>query len=334
MAGQAGLGNLNKLPAELRNIVYKHFIPQAPGSDVSYKARRKTRNHLAILRASRAVCSEITKLLYKNQDLIFTVSPDPYKARIAASMRHDHRGLVKLPLLDVPVGTITSDSVIDQVNDGSKTFVKYKQLPVHRLRRIFVELKPPNIDEPAEVIVCRSCVKWIVRLLSEGCGRLPPVHVVAVESNYASWCFESRLKTSIALPGPIKHGSDLEYLLIPFSELEDTQSTAICLHTSWQVRCNLLSDVGRTGSLRFLDTGNSCRLTNQPSCARTALQINFQELYRFERAPEAMLDVWFDCQLDDLPGDRAAMLRLDRYRSWSMQYEMKFLSLIEECSSI
>ncbi len=28
------------------------------------------------------------------------------------------------------------------------------------------------------------------------------------------------------------------------------------------------------------------------------------------------------------------MLRLERYRSWSMQYEMKFLSLIKECSSI
>ena len=286
---------MNQLPAELRSIVYKHFVPQAPGSDVSYEARRKTRNHLAILRASRALYNEITNLLYKNQDLIFTVSPDPYKARIAASMRHDQRGLVKLPLLNVPMGTITSNSVIDQVNDGSKAFKKYKQLPVHRLRRIFVELNPPNIDEPAEVIVCRSCVKWIVRLLSDAGEGLPPVHVVAVESNYASWCLESRLKTSIALPGSMKHGSDLDYLLIPFSELEDTLSPAIYLHTSCQVRCNLLSDAGRTGSLRFLDAGNSCRLTNKLSCARTALQINFQELYRFERAPEAMLDVWFDC---------------------------------------
>lgn len=55
-------------------------------------------------------------------------------------------------------------------------------------------------------------------------------------------------------------------------------------------------------------------------------------MYRFKGNPEVMLDLWLDCQLDDLPGQRAAILRLERYRSWSQQLERDSLSLISDCS--
>lgn len=237
MAGHAGLGNLRKLSYDLRSMVYESFIPLAPGSDVPYEPRRKTRKCLALLRASREIYNEIIYLLYQNQDLAFTISPNPYKARIAVSIRREHYRPVKLPLLDVPVGTIISKTVINQVYDGSKAFKKYNQLPLHRLRRVIVELNPPDINEPAELIICSSCVKWIMRILADKDEQLPPVHIVALESSDASWILESCLKASI--PGP-RSLTDLHILLIQFFEIEDQKISPIHLHASSQVSSKLL----------------------------------------------------------------------------------------------
>jgi hypothetical protein len=197
----AGIGFLTQLPREVRDLIWKQFIPS-----------KRQHTNLSILRTCHQLYEEISPLFYKNEVLRFQISPTfQYQSWLSIMTR---RG-AEFHLRDL------TDAI-------SRGFVN---LPYKRLEEIKVEIEAPASADPGQVVCLWKKVTNLVDLLSQA-GGLPNVKIHLQNSGLARWSTEGKAQKSIPHQGdlyniPGAYDPDFEAILEPFCRFRNISKASV-----------------------------------------------------------------------------------------------------------
>jgi hypothetical protein len=153
------LGNLRKLPAEIRVKIWKDFM-QNPD--------KYTPSSMALLLTCKLMCNEALPELHNNLEMAFCLDPENF---LSVSLK-ERRG--KLPTLDMQSVSI------------EKKHAMWK-IPIQHVSKIAFEIFPPSTRDTAQLT---NLGLTIDRLLDSLCTRwpkLPVVHITFQETETRKW---------------------------------------------------------------------------------------------------------------------------------------------------
>ena len=330
------LGSLVALPPEIRQQIWEYFISQTPGSDSPYlvtkRRLRKNRKRLALVRVSRQIHEEVTRLLYGGRDLVFTIPPSAYSdPDPMVRLHHTRLGDVKMPSLSRDCQDARD---LREERIGCRSWQLYERMSLQLFKTIRIEVYAPSPEEPGELIRAWKSLRRLDNFLMWfDTGSLPPIHFIALQDASVSWFTGNRLQT-LWKGQPVRWdcGGDLGMYLI-----------ALWTH----VRCKGTEIHALEGAGRFLQdqfTRNLGfafeplqRISGAPGCVSAVIRENVREHFEdnsrgsFSRLDE-QFDALLDCLLDGLPGRCAAMLRLWRLLEWDLFYEWHSMDRITACA--
>ncbi|KAI9793819.1 MAG: hypothetical protein M1835_006977 [Candelina submexicana] len=283
------LGTFQKLPPELRDMIWQYFMPEGKS-----KIRRRQglvfikpthysgeSDDLAIMRTSRQINDELCGVLYDRQVLCIEIDP-PNDSWWAC------RGL--------PGPT------------GDRYFPILKHTNLAWFKQIRIVLLRPNPEDPGQLLLLRRILINLVKKLSDSAA-LPDIHIDLSSCRADSWyTSEGRLQRSIK-----GDPQDIIVVLKAFRCLHKVENVTLNLPNPFPV---LDGDLVQEVDQRDLR-----------SCAEDVKAImDFQEAF-FERSvkigskqdqdimrEETTQTLRHDLVLDRLKGRAAAMLRLFRSR--------------------
>ncbi|KAI9722819.1 MAG: hypothetical protein M1828_004385 [Chrysothrix sp. TS-e1954] len=320
MASLPGLGLLQVLPSEIRELVYEHFMhynnytscserpryrhtTRIPSSDKSFS--------LALLRVSRAVYTEMTSLLYDDWHLQFTSSADHYSdqfctpwgffPKIELRVSNIRRGTYYLPLLTGPVGCW----------DGPL----FRNIPYHRWQSVIIELLRPNPNDEGSPFLSWRASKLIAWVLQSH-----PPRLLRIEPR-GTWKTES----GIVVP---TDGEDLKLnllqaLLTPFEYLPSSRTKAQGIFPPIKVRADRFQPQHNTAVTQVEVSWSKCE----------GVQTQAPTLLPGSVAHQYFIDLWFEDALDGMRGDLAARLRFQRWLFWSLDYEKRTIRVARRLKS-
>jgi len=221
-------------------------------------------------------------------------------------------------------------------------------MPMDRFKGIRILISPPSMDDPGQVVrgwlQSIALVKALVPSMRDETirrseqhiephdmwsrRRLPLITIQVRNSMKKTWhtegswnitlpsylAWDSVLKTA---PKTERAFSDLEIMLLPFTDLSDAITIAIELPTNAPKD----SRVDKLGDLL------ACRGIQEMSEMFKAVKWNNEDI----RAGKHAQRVWLDYLLDDMRGPSAAELRRDRLKFWCPEYEYQITRCILLC---
>ncbi|GAD97870.1 hypothetical protein CPC735_057070 [Paecilomyces variotii No. 5] len=136
------LGLFSRLPYEIREPIWKEFFPTSRHQHPLMTQRQKT--DLSILRASRALYDEISRLLYENTSLTFSLAPTHQNSgswavvALKQSKKHSYGEYNSAQ----PIWCL--ESLQDAKSRG------FDNLPFHKIQTVTVKLYAPNPEKKVE----------------------------------------------------------------------------------------------------------------------------------------------------------------------------------------
>jgi hypothetical protein len=152
------LGELAKLPAELRQIIWQNVGPQNGSGP---------KPSMGVLRTCRQLYDEVFPIMYNNEVLCFKVAP-----------RYQYRSWISVSNRCGAAWTLESSD--DALSHG------YNKLPYSRLRAVRIEVEAPDPFDPGQLICVWKKVRELVELLGQA-GQLPDLEINLLKSPRASW---------------------------------------------------------------------------------------------------------------------------------------------------
>lgn len=325
------LGSFSVLPIELRLQIWQYFLLQPPGSEFGFFPMVKDLHQLAILRVSRKINGEITSEMYANRTLVFTVSPySDSDLDTAVSLHHPQRGNLKL--LSIENSALSSSST-DRRLGHSHSRALYGAMPLYLLKAVRVEVKPPNPQEPGELIRAWEALFRIDDFLSKCDQRLAPLHLVALEHPIITWRtsnpFKRLQKHLMDIPNP---GGYLGVCLVAFwhylhldsMELFGPKDALNVLEESLEGNLGLTCTSHKDNSK---PSGHSIIIHQREKTQRTFEEDDWYKYNNVAIRTEQCLEY----MLDSMAGRCAAILRLRRYLEWDHYTEEQTLQHIKYC---
>lgn len=209
--GLASLGKFAELPYEVREMIWVELSPT--GQDVGFE--RKQKSGLGILRASRWLYEEISRLIYQDSTLQFDFASNPNSGVPWGTVYFTNKSQKRMGL---PT-TWIFETFTDACNRG------FTRLPYHKFQSITVNLYPtvPRRWGFARLWAKTSqFVKWL-----EGAVYVQRLIIRLVERDGRDWLDESKSLNRCCV-----RKYDHEIVLEPFWTLRNLGALDILAHTN------------------------------------------------------------------------------------------------------
>ena len=293
----AGLGTLIELPAEIRELVWLHAL------SLVKRWTNDPGQRGSILTVSRQVYAEVRPILYHGRSLKIRIAPP------GAAWTHwpSEFGITDQHGLPVAIWNpyFSFSNLMAFDAPGAMTYpAGIWRIPFNTFGPLRIEVEPPHVDDPGEVIQSWNKLCFLVRVFNilwiwGLSSRLPPLEIYFLGTEGRRWSTDGKLNKSIQASSGSREQSDLELLLLPLHRLRHVPSLTI--DTSGiplDSRCR-----------SSLETIHSVATAEGP-LSRDESEEN-----------EKTLATWLGVVLDDLPGYTASMLRIERLASWDEGFE-------------
>lgn len=342
MASPSGLGAFERLPRELRDEIYEYLMHwnnydisnfhqlvgmrQRVITYADYKeaceivrSRCANGNHLAILRSSKVLHSEVTDMLY-GWHLELTHSSRRYKdscrptngyfPRISVRIHHTRHGIYDLGVIGGKEWshTFSENGHLEyRCITYEDNMILFRNMPHHCWQSVTIQIEP--LEEP---------ISGSLRMGWQA-------------SKIIAWAFQTHRPSVVQIRAPehldTEHhiiptdkrrnfrASTLDLLLMPLMYLQDPSNPlrkpndlSYRIPDSCLVRC---AHGHAPTRFEFL----KARSLNSPH------ERLISEVGPPDGRAQSVVDLWFDASLDSEKGDIPFHLRLRRWRSWDLQYE-------------
>lgn len=138
------------------------------------------------MRASRQIHEEVSYEMYANLELVFTISPNPYRdPDPMVCLRHPRWGDVNL--LSLSKDPVEMRHRWEEKTGACRSWVLYENMPLHRFKAIRVQLYPPDCRDPGQLIKLWGCVRRVSDLLLHCNAQLPSIHMAALTQGSVTW---------------------------------------------------------------------------------------------------------------------------------------------------
>lgn len=318
MCRHPSLGNLSRLPPEIRLQIWDHLSwscnPIRSGAtDLAPSTSSKPR--LAFLQTSHWVHDEASQQLYKDLVLRFQVSP-----------RHQYRSW-----LTVESNAGTSWHLQDLDDALSRGF---GNLPYEKLKGIHVEIDAPCRRDPGQIVCLWKKCRDLAGLLEQADRALPNLEIHLKDSTAAKWCMDGQPQMSVAVDrvrrypprnSVIDRWNDQAYII--------DEDFMIALNAFYRLRnCQtakvyLPEDMVCDGDFAY----NMEAILIQKEAFGTWVDADDPWNDKVLQWEQDQMFSDLDIELDILPGTTADMMRLERFSSWYMdglgsdsKYEREF----------
>jgi len=184
MSDTRGLGDLGRLPAEIRSVIWKYTTPGCSSFNKTEESAslQADDTRLAFLRTSQQVYWELSHVVYKNLVLYFQIVP-MYQPEIWL-VASTNTGL-QLQLRDV----------------GDATRQGFRKLPYEKLKGVHIDIQAPAQGNPGQVLcLWRKCLD-LQRLLRGRTNKAAFSHLQIhfANSDTAKWCANMQPNRTIVL---------------------------------------------------------------------------------------------------------------------------------------
>ncbi|PVH79143.1 hypothetical protein DL98DRAFT_533167 [Cadophora sp. DSE1049] len=300
------MGKLSILPRELRDEIWRYFLPHE-------KSSVGPLNKMTILRTCKQIHEETTALIYDKKP--FTIKLSPIFKRRAWFGIETCRGLIR------------------DYEDGRETFAN---IPFSRFREIEVEISAPRSRDQGQLICLFHKALELSKILSKQ-AYLPSLQISLVDTDKSSWTTEitksfrgsdgrRKYHKSFVPQGSIHpassrseslrscphHDYDFSVILQPFYRLHNVRKVSVTVPDSLQVYLE------QFGILEGFASPES-------------------EALRSDELVQRHLDttfILFEDLLDIIQGQTAGMMRLRRFSKWFADSNGKIPAYLPELNRI
>lgn len=298
------LGNLRKLPAEIRVKIWRDFM-QNP-----HKYRPSS---MALLLACKSICNEALPELHTDLEVAFCLDPENF-----LSVSFKERG-GKLPTLDMQSVSI------------DKKHAMWK-IAIQHVRKITFEILPPSTRDTAQLTNLGLTIDRLLDNLCTMWPKLPVVHITFQETetrkwsadavwnqSYSSWP-DARFDLTICAQFFLRL-RNCETLKLQFEGDGTPPSQVVIIFDMIRKRATLSQAYG---SNRLVDVSNP----TSAMLPRTLAQWKSWERYKTanDHTIEQLLNIARDLleeSVDQVPGRMGDRLRISRFANWPKDYEIR-----------
>ena len=257
---------------------------------------------LTILRTSRQLRAEATPFMYQN--LVYCIKPlYQYLSGLQSNQ----------PTSPSNFSFQRIDKGLSEADDH-----QFNTAPYQHLRKIFVDIEAPNPDDPAQVIcLYRKCVALAEMLEARGYFGLPKIQITFLDSSTdnSKWASDGKSQQSIRSFA----GTDIQLVACSFA----------CLCKIKFVKFHGLAS--REDALYTANITRLMMLTNEYHKWQYPILSVMDKEVRME-SHRMFADV--EALLDDVPGETANKMRLDRFSTWSADIRGHRSLYAKRCRSI
>lgn len=286
-----GLGYLSKIPPEIRCLIFQYLMPEYRRERriASYIHLSRTYNpplqpyRLCILQASHHLYAEVSAQLYNNRELRLCIYPKQ------------------------------KDWIVNGLPDALPR--DFESADYGKFHRILIEMHPPNVYDPGQMIQARRAVMDLVIALA----RSPNLPAVGID--LSGWSDENLSQRSISDLGECSLlWNDVELLVAPFFRLRGVPRVEI------RVSATTTHEVRKDVEDLFEEVKKRMTISEAfGSCLGGDVWDDDGEMDSDEKAMTLTLDL----KLDTLEGQTASSLRLDRFDNWWL-YMVRTMRLIHD----
>lgn len=311
----SALGTLERLPRELRDMVYEYY--EFPVSNKRPKDKHQIYQSLALLRTSREVSEEAIYVLYRGARLVLSYDLDLFSRKTWS------RNALN-PFIEAYVTRFSTRLGLTQKHRLFKKQVlksseRCSNVPHHRWQSVTVNLIPPDLLRCGTAVLCWRAVIAIVNML----GRNPPTRLKIKARGH--WNKKGKIQKSLDNPAVTLPENDLQLLLAPFGCLSEASPSCTITLKAPRSSLKILEDMPELRCSRSTDQrhlmvlSQPCNLeTNQPA-VQTGILCSLYQAQNY--------DLSIDRILDSLPGIIAAKIREHRWMTWDQTDEKQIISV-------
>ena len=312
MAPSTGLGNFEKLPRELRDMIYSLLMPWEDSSA----------HALAIARTCQDIHHEVTDLLYRRCRFVFEPLLTPqfghygHESSILVWLEHPlckkslHEGYILVRHLRIcSYGNIEHNLA---------------NIPYEWCSGVSIEMRAPAVDDPGQLIICSRVIGILANALSSDNATTISIRLLG------DWYKDGKLNVSVPEISSENAGGDIGLLLSLFGN-------------------RLMSDFHKCSDMQIR---GPCIIferlwPNDPGCARSEnrlegtrvnCELSVWELADIDEERDIFGDSWrgmikakIDYYLDRLSGKTVEYLVMWRWNNWDPEYERDTVANIGCC---
>jgi len=214
------LGELRKLPPEIRVQIWKEFRPRRDADPPS---------HLAILRVCHELTEEIIPEIYDKEILRIGVGPPGSVSSHWLAVENEYGAFWTIPTAN------------------HSLYRKFSRLPFKKLKRVRISIHAPETDNLAELYCLCKDVRDLVALLEQAKNRLPPLDIELLDTPSGKWTFDdgTPLKTVPETVAP-----DYLTILLPFCRLRRVPKVTIQVPANFIPEGAILQNIARLMQLK------------------------------------------------------------------------------------
>lgn len=220
-----GLGLFQRLPYDVRELIWWEFIPA--GKDERYNPKQRVQaTDLGILRTSREIYNEVSKLLYQFTNLIFTMDPLHRGLNVSFEQRLYSRRVD---------GALHYQGTLWHLKDikHAKSSGFY-DLPFHKFWEVIVNLRAPNASNPHELFfLWKDITQLMIPVIKE--TAIDSLVIRLQKGSKADWLNEWRRPNKSSVYQVINSRHDYDVVIVPFCALRNLKDISMETH-SWQLR--------------------------------------------------------------------------------------------------
>lgn len=302
MFSDPSLGNLSRLPPEIRLQIWSHFsLKQTQFGPVDLVPLTSIEPRLALLRASHRIHDEVTEHLYRNVALRFQIDPS-YQHRSWLTVKSNIGISWHLQNVD------------DAVSRGFGAF------PYEKLKAIRINITAPDGRDPGQIVCLWKKCQDLGELLGKSFGGLRNIEILLKNRKDLQWFQDGLPQMSVsATRNRYKCSPQDRQIDQPDTTFVEEDDIRIVL-TAFQHPRNIKEikiypPQDKRRSIKDYMNHLEERLM-QTEVFRTLLgrtNSNYDWIFQKERDE---LSMNLDRELDFLPGETAEIMLLDRFGSW------------------
>ncbi|KAJ9298906.1 hypothetical protein DTO271G3_3148 [Paecilomyces variotii] len=221
-----GLGLFHRIPYEVRELIWLEFIPAGEGDERYNTKQGAQATDLRILRTSKAIYNEVSKLLYEFTSLIFTL--DPLRPGLNVSfeqMSHSRR-------MDGALNCQRTLWHLEDINHARSS--GFCDLPFHKFWEVVVDLRAPNASNRHELFfLWKDVTQLMIPIIKETV--IDSLTIRLQKGVKSDWLNESGRPNKISVYQVINCRHDYDVVTVPFFALRNLKDISVETH-SWQLR--------------------------------------------------------------------------------------------------